>query len=463
MIKAACGDKNVQLGHFQRFQHNKVFIKRDAAGKGQRVIFGSMNFSVRGLYVQANNVIVVDDATTADMFAKAFDVAFADDVQASPFRQNPISQGYMVGSAEDTPALPKFSLAISPHTNWSVSLGPMVERLRKATSSVLFAVMAPTGGGPVLATLRAMAGQPTVFTYGTVETDHGLAVQPPDGAMGQITGFAALTKNVPAPFTKEFDGGMGMHIHDKFVVVDFNGDNPTVFTGSSNLAAGGEQANGDSLAMIEDASIANMFAVEALATFDHYHFRRNAAKATHADPITLWSPGKEGQPHPWWEGYYDQNNIKMRDRCLFAKVPLPAGMKSVKDVDWTAVDAAPPAKGAADESGGSARAPRKRAAGAGAAKTSAGRKPAAKKAAATRTPRARPAKAPAVRTTRSPAKKTTKSAVPEKAVAKKPAPKKPVPKQAPAKRATRKAVAVKRPAARRTAKRSATPRPRRRG
>src|SRR5262245_55057565 len=124
MIIDAAGAENVQQGHFGRYQHNKVFIKRDASGNAEKVIFGSMNFSVRGLYVQANNVIVVDDANTAAMFAKAFDVAFTDDVTAPLFRQNPISQGYMTGSATDTPALPKFSLGLSPHTNWSVSLGP---------------------------------------------------------------------------------------------------------------------------------------------------------------------------------------------------------------------------------------------------------------------------------------------------------------------------------------------------
>ncbi len=337
MIIAACGADNVRQGHFQRYQHNKVFIKRDAAGKGQRVIFGSMNFSVRGIYVQANNVMVVDDANVADMFAKAFDVAFADDVTAPLFRQNPISQGFLVCAAEDSAALPKFSLSLSPHTNWSVSLGPMVTRMRAATSSILYAVMEPTGGGPVLATLRTIAGQPTIFSYGTVETDKGLAVQNPNGQMGGITSFAALIKNVPAPFAKEFSGGPGMHIHDKFVIVDFNGDNPTVFSGSSNLAAGGEVQNGDSLAMIEDASIANMFAVEALALFDHYHFRSDAAKASKADPITLWSPDKPGTP--WWQAYCDPTSIKMRDRCLFAKIPLPEGMKSVKSVDWAAVDA----------------------------------------------------------------------------------------------------------------------------
>ncbi len=340
MIVAAAGKQNVQRGKFGRFQHNKVFIKRDKTGQAERVIFGSMNFSVRGIYVQANNVIVVDDPTVAGMFAKAFDVAFADNVTAPLFRQNPISQGYMVGSAADTPELPKFSLALSPHTNWSVSLGPMAQRIRAAASSVFFAVMEPTGQGPVLATLREIAGKPTVFSYGTVETDTGLAVQSPNGEMGEATGFAALRKNVPPPFDKEFDGGPGMHIHDKFVVVDFNGANPTVFTGSSNLAAGGEQANGDSLARIEDAAIANMYAIEAVALFDHYHFRKTMQKTPKATPLTLWYPGKPGARVPWWKQYYDSTKIQLRDRCLFAEIPLPPGVAATKTVDWTALDKA---------------------------------------------------------------------------------------------------------------------------
>lgn len=342
MIIAAAGADHVRQGHFDRFQHNKVFIKRDASGSAQRVLFGSMNFSVRGLYVQANNVIVVDDANTAGMFARAFDAAFVDDVKASPFRQNDISAAYMVCSADSTPQLPKFSLALSPHIDWSVSLGPMAARIRAATSSVLFAVMAPTGGGPVLASLREIAAKPTVFSYGTVETDHGLAVQNPNGAMGAITGFAALIKNVPANFQKEFSGGMGMHIHSKYVVVDFNGANPTVFTGSSNLASGGETQNGDSLAMIEDEAVANMYAVEAVATFDHYHFRKVMQTGTKSQPITLWFPGKTGAAAPWWQPYYDKTSIQFRDRCLFAQVALPPDLQSTKQVDWTAVDAEAP-------------------------------------------------------------------------------------------------------------------------
>jgi phosphatidylserine/phosphatidylglycerophosphate/cardiolipin synthase-like enzyme len=340
MIIQAAGTANVRQGHFDRFQHNKVFIKRDANGQAQRVIFGSMNYSVRGIYVQANNVAVVDDPTVAGMFAKAFDVAFADGVKAPLFRQNPISQGYMTGSAADTAALPMFSLALSPHTDWSVSLGPMAARIRAASSSVLYAVMEPTGAGPVLATLQEIAAKPTVFSYGTVETDTGLAVQTPNGAMGEVTGFAALSKNVPWPFTKETNGGPGMHIHDKFVVVDFNAANPTVFMGSSNLAAGGEVANGDNLAMIQDQGIANMYAIEAVALFDHFHFRKVAAAATSNAPLSLWYPGKAGAPNPWWRASYDPTQIQMRDRCLFADLPLPPGMATTKAVDWKSLDQA---------------------------------------------------------------------------------------------------------------------------
>jgi hypothetical protein len=48
MIIAAAGQDNVRQGKFARYQHNKVFIKRDSAGNAQKVIFGSMNFRCAG-------------------------------------------------------------------------------------------------------------------------------------------------------------------------------------------------------------------------------------------------------------------------------------------------------------------------------------------------------------------------------------------------------------------------------
>jgi hypothetical protein len=37
MIIAAAGAENVRQRHFNRYQHNKVFIKRDSKGNPQRV------------------------------------------------------------------------------------------------------------------------------------------------------------------------------------------------------------------------------------------------------------------------------------------------------------------------------------------------------------------------------------------------------------------------------------------
>jgi hypothetical protein len=287
-------------------------------------------------------------------------------------------------------------------------------------------VMEPTGGGTVLASLRTIAAQPTVFSYGTVETNKGLAVQSPDGEMGVMTSFAALNKNVPEPFKKEFDGGAGMHIHDKFVVVDFNAANPTVFTGSSNLAGGGEQANGDSLAMIEDAAVANVFAIEAVALFDHFHFRKVMQQVTVKEPpLTLWYPGKPNAPDPWWKAYYDLKRIQMRDRYLFAALPLPAGLAATKNVDWSAIDAAAPApKKAAKKA---AKPP------SGGAKTTTGSATPAKKA-----PAEKPSAKKAAAGTPSPKKSPAKKAAARKAVAKKT-------RKAPVSKKTRKTAAKKKP------------------
>jgi phosphatidylserine/phosphatidylglycerophosphate/cardiolipin synthase-like enzyme len=337
LIKQAAGSNNVVQGHFSRFQHNKVFIKRNASGLPQRVLFGSMNFSVRGLYVQSNNVIVADDPATSKYFAAAFDNAFKNKTSTAIFAQDKVSSQYNTISDSENTSLPKSRIALSPHADASVSLAPATTRIRTAKSSVFYAVMQPTGGGDVLSSLRTIAAKPTVFSYGTVETATGLAVQRGDGQMGDVADFAYLKSKVPYPFTTEFDPGPGIHIHNKFIVIDFNGDSPAVFTGSSNLAEGGEKANGDSLIMIEDKPLAEIYAIEALKIFDHYSFRDKMKSATDAKPLTLWYPGKQGEATPWWQSSYDPKDIKYRDRCLFAGIPLSASLQSQKNVDWSAL------------------------------------------------------------------------------------------------------------------------------
>jgi phosphatidylserine/phosphatidylglycerophosphate/cardiolipin synthase-like enzyme len=171
------------------------------------------------------------------------------------------------------------------------------------------------GGGEVLDALQKAPSTGRVFSYGVTQTTGGLKLYKPGQANGDLATFAFLKAKVPEPFREEWSGGSGQVIHHKFVVVDFNDDRPCVFSGSSNLSKGGEEANGDNLLSIPDRDVATAYAIEAIRLFDHYHFRDAMQKATDVTPLILQGPGASP---PWWQAYYDPANVKSRDRALFA-------------------------------------------------------------------------------------------------------------------------------------------------
>jgi phosphatidylserine/phosphatidylglycerophosphate/cardiolipin synthase-like enzyme len=109
-------------------------------------------------------------------------------------------------------------------------------------------------------------------------------------------------------------------IHNKFVVVDFNSANPLVFAGSSNLAKGGEEENGDNLVCFSDARLASTYAVEAIRLIDHYRFRAVQKDATGEEPLTLKKRAED-----WVPDYFDPHNAKFRERTLFVGGDPPAG------------------------------------------------------------------------------------------------------------------------------------------
>jgi phosphatidylserine/phosphatidylglycerophosphate/cardiolipin synthase-like enzyme len=307
-VKSA-GAGNVKQGHFHRFAHNKVMIQK-RNGKPVKVLTGSANFSVRGLYVQANNILVFDDPAVAELYEAAFEQAFQD---APGFAASELAEGW---HDVESKGIPKFSVAFSPHKKADVSLARVADAIKNAKSSVLFAVMELAGGGTVMDELKALPASKTIFSYGMTQALSGVKVYPPGNSEGLIVPYAYLSGKVPPPFQDEYTGGAGIVIHDKFVVCDFNGDAPVVFTGSSNLAAGGEEANGDNLLAIYDPAVAVAYGVEAVRLVDHYHFRA-AIKGAKADaPFTLQGPEAKEK---WWQPYYAPKDIRCHEREVFSK------------------------------------------------------------------------------------------------------------------------------------------------
>lgn len=303
----------VQRMHFGRQQHNKVLLVR-RGGAPVKVLTGSTNFSLRGLYIQSNNALVFSDVDVAGLYGHLFDAYWA---SPSKFRQNPLSQQWWI--ARELPGS-RFSFCYSPHPDNSLSLGPVARVIEEADSSVLYAVVFLNQiSGDVRDALDDLMNR-SLFSYGVAQRTSGLQVDKPDGSRGLLP-FSYLGDKAPEPFKSEWHGNTTGHsnmVHHKFVVTDFNGARPMVFTGSSNLAAGGEKSNGDNLICIEDRKVAIAYAIEALRMFDHFHFRVSIREGDAKNTIIrLARPPAPGEK-PWFASYYRKSHVKERDRKLFA-------------------------------------------------------------------------------------------------------------------------------------------------
>jgi hypothetical protein len=293
---------SVKTGHFSRFSHNKVMIQKKN-GKAIKVLTGSANFSLRGFYVQANSVLVFNDPVTAGLYEQAFEQAFNDE---KGFKSSTIASQWFEATTNHNPSV---SISYAPHKT-AFSLETVSQIIDSAKSSVFFAVMETSGGGSVMSALKNLSNRENIISLGTIEQKSQLSLFK-QGKNNGVTSFEFLKKDIPAPFKEEYGGGTGQVIHHKFVVCDFNGDNPVVFCGSSNLSQGGEISNGDNLIEIRDVDIAYYYAIEAIRLFDHYRFRSLHENSTSSKPLQLDTTDK------WVKPFYDPNDLKCQTRKLF--------------------------------------------------------------------------------------------------------------------------------------------------
>ena len=313
-LAQSAGEDQVKRMHFSNLQHNKVLIaKRN--GEAQRILFGSTNFSFRGIYIQANNALVFGSPEVAGLFEEVFELAFSN---PKKFNAQPIaSQWHMVQPAGGPPV----HFCFSPHASADLSLSPVGAAIDQATSSVFFCIafLNQATSGAVREAVDRL-GDKSVFSYGISDKKGGLQVKKPDGSLG-IVDFEYLAKNAPEPFKSEWSGGQGIHEHHKFVVTDFSLSTAKVFTGSSNFSISGETKNGDNLVMIEDQRVATSYAIEALRVFDHLEFRtkmKAAETAKSTGALTLKMPTTLSGKPAWFEKFYQEGSQLENDRKLFS-------------------------------------------------------------------------------------------------------------------------------------------------
>lgn len=310
-LMASAGAENVKRQHMGSLQHNKIIIVDSATT--QIAVCGSTNFSWRGFFVQANNAVILQGTNAVKPFLTAFENYWT--LDPSDF-DNSISAEWSDLN------LPKIDarVAFSPHKKSNALLQTIADDIDLATTSSLFFSLAflYQTKGAIREAIENVLNKDKIFVYGISDKKlGGLDLQKPDGNIAPVFP-AALTKNVPEPFSTEPTGGMGVRMHHKFVVIDFDKPTARVYLGSYNFSTTADTKNGENLLLIKDRRIAVAYVVEAVRIIDHYHFRVAQQEAQNGQKnLHLAKQPRNAGEKPWWDEDYT-NARKIRDRELFA-------------------------------------------------------------------------------------------------------------------------------------------------
>ncbi len=310
-LVASAGAANVKRQHMGSLQHNKVVAV--VGDKVKAAICGSTNFSWRGLYVQANNAIVVRGAAAAAIFMKAFDSYWTPGTAAAFCQSAPAAAWQDLGlKGVDA------KVTFSPHAAANAQLGAIATDVSDGTKSSLFYSLAflHQTEGPLREAIKRVTLNPKIFVYGMSDRKvGGIEVQKPDGNLAPVFPSQLSGKALPEPFKSEPRGGNGIQLHHKFVVVDFDKPTARVYMGSYNFSDPADRKNGENLLVFRDRRIATAYMIEAVRLFDHYQFRNKEISST--EPITLKLPPAPGKD-AWWKETFATGSVKSRDRLLFS-------------------------------------------------------------------------------------------------------------------------------------------------
>jgi phosphatidylserine/phosphatidylglycerophosphate/cardiolipin synthase-like enzyme len=340
--EAKKGNAAIMRGKFGRYAHDKVFIVSNAQGP-IKVLTGSTNFSVTGICLNSNHVLLFDEKEVAQVFSEAFKIAWDNKIKKAKFQASTLAEGQFTSSS---PSIPPSTITFSPHSVADASrvLDDVAKRIAKEGAkqtggSVLFAVMQiDNGTSPVYQILNDIHQNESIFSFGISDSPEGIYLYKPGTKKGLLVSGKPAATVLPPPFDQVPGVTFGHQVHHKFVVCGFNQPDAMVYCGSSNLANGGEENNGDNLLAIQDTDVATVFAIEALGLVDHFNFLDKYATGGKGSAASKKTKPQKPSASPiyaavsagwflstsdrWVKPYFDPKDLKCADRMLFGKVSL---------------------------------------------------------------------------------------------------------------------------------------------
>jgi hypothetical protein len=310
--KLAAAGASVKREHMLDLQHNKTIA---VAGAVKAVVCGSTNFSWRGFYVQNNNAATLHGDAAVTAYFDAFQGYWDNDQTPSDFESTASAGAWIDLGLPGVDA----QVSFSPHGAANAKLDEISNDIRDHTTTSLFYSFAFLYQTPALeAVLQQVSQNDAIFVYGISDRHAGGIHLTEPGGNPEPVFPAALSANLPVPFSAEPTAGQGVQMHHKFAVIDFDQPTARVYFGSYNFSGSADTKNGENVLLVKDRKVAVAYMIEALRIFDHYSFRLAQANAQTAQKeLLLQKPPSQPGDKPWWDEDWT-DPAKARDRLLFA-------------------------------------------------------------------------------------------------------------------------------------------------
>ena len=295
--------------------HDKYVVRgRLDGGKrvAEAVLCGSTNFTLNGVYRQANVVHIARDPAIAEQYENMFEVLLETRKDPGATRKK-VTEVNPITLAADKPVFAGFS----PRSG-RADLDTFIAVIKGAGRDVLFC----TAFALPRAILDALLGKPNdpILRFGLQNSRSTITGTHADRT-AQFDATAFLKDGLEGWQEESTYGQKGnILIHTKLIVVDFTSDSPTVISGSHNLSANASNGNDENFLVIHgNRDIADAYGCELMRFYDHYRFRWLHESAAKKKP----KKGKIDEPpalrdsDAWADDYFIQGTLKFADRKRF--------------------------------------------------------------------------------------------------------------------------------------------------
>ncbi len=328
--------------------HNKFLVDgvalSTASATPERLTCGSANYTTEGLTSQANLVHTFESPELARLYFDRFELIKGNpSLQASGAANTGWSKTVSVGDAG-------IRAFYSPEkaADTSVAMETIVQAVHEARSSVVFCLFTPTDQD--LRDACFSIGDAGKMMFGIVNhiAHSEPSAEPNAGGKIPADKLAALeiyhrsrtkkdvigaeffdAKALPAGFDLEVNVFPGEHpppyppviIHHKFIVIDAETDNPTIYTGSANMSGNSVYKNDENLLEIKGSPrLARLYLAEFMRLYEHYRARaqfiafKQSGHAPAAAGFAL-TPDRR-----WAKAHYTPGTLQFRSRTRLLSI-----------------------------------------------------------------------------------------------------------------------------------------------